>query len=296
MVGRVSIFEESKIDCHSHVLDPIRFPFAKTFHTPSGPELSNVDQLLAVFDAYGVAYGLLVAPNAGYGFDNRPMLDALQRAGGRLKGIALVPNDTGLDELQRLKESGVVGLAINAALLGTDLYLDAGPLFDRLAALNLFANIQVERDQLLTLLPLIERSGVRVVIDHCGRPTPEEGLDQTGFRALLALGKSGRAVVKLSGYVKFSREPHPYADAWPYVQALLDGFGPDGCVWASDWPFLRAPRRIDYGPLLKMFERLVSDPVERHQVLWDTPRRLLAVGDEDVKSPKLGAARLEPGR
>jgi predicted TIM-barrel fold metal-dependent hydrolase len=278
-VGLVSIFKESKIDCHSHVLDPNRFPFADTFYTPSGPELSSVEQLLDVFDAYGVGYGLLVTPNSGYGLDNRCMLDALERAGGRLRGIALVPNDTGIDELQRLKASGVVGLAINTALLGRDFYQDAGPLFERLAVLDMFANVQVESDHLQTLAPLLERSGVRVLIDHCGRPDPAEALDQPGFRALLELAKSGRTVVKLSGYVKFSKTTHPYPDTWPYIEALLDGFGPDRCVWASDWPFLRAPRRIDYGPLLALLERLVPNPDDRRKVLWDTPRRLLALED-----------------
>jgi predicted TIM-barrel fold metal-dependent hydrolase len=280
-VGPVSIFRESKIDCHNHVLDPNRFPFADTFYTPSGPELSSVEQLLEVFDAYGVAHGLLVTPNAGYGLGNNGcMLDALERANGRLKGIALLSNDTSTEELARLKESGVIGLAINTVLMGRDFYDDAGPLFDRLAALDMFVDIQIERDQLLTLAQLLERSGVRVLIDHCGRPDPGDGLDQPGFQARLGLAKSGRTVVKLSGYVKFSRAPHPYPDTWPYVDALLDGFGPEGCVWASDWPFLRAPRRIDYGPLLGLFERLVPDPADRRKVLWDTPRRLLGVGGD----------------
>jgi predicted TIM-barrel fold metal-dependent hydrolase len=282
-VGLVSIFEESKIDCHSHVLDPSRFPFADTFYTPSGSELSTVQQLLEFFDAYGVAGGLLVTPNAGYGLGNNDcLLDALRRAAGRLKGIALVPDTTGPDELARLKECGVVGLAINAALLGADFYRDAGPLFDRLAALDMFANVQIEGDQLLTLGPVLERSGVRVLIDHCGRPATAEGLDQPGFRALLGLAKSGRVVVKLSGYVKFSRAPHPYPDTWPFVQALLDGFGPDGCVWASDWPFLRAPRRLDLGPLVTLFERLVPDQGDRRKVLWDTPRHLFWEHDNEA--------------
>ena len=274
----MSIFAEPKIDCHHHVLDGAAFPFADTFYTPSGGELSTLGQLFDVFDAYGVSFGLLVNPNSGYGLDNRCLLDALARSGGRLKGIALLPNDTGAEELQALRAAGVVGLSINTALLGTDYYADVEPLLDRLAALDMFANVQVQGDDLTTLVPMLERSQVRVLIDHCGRPQPTAGLDQPGFRTLLGLANSGRVVVKLSGYVKFSDRPHPYPDTWPYVQALLDTFGPQGCVWASDWPFLRAPRRIDYGPLLTLLEQLVPDPADRHQVLWQTASRLLGVG------------------
>ena len=55
----------------------------------------------------------------------------------------------------------------------------------------------------------------------------------------------------------------------------LDAFTPDRCMWASDWPFLRAPERIDYGPLLNLIERFVPDPVERRRVLFETPCREL---------------------
>lgn len=121
-------------------------------------------------------------------------------------------------------------------------------------------------------------SGARILVDHCGRPSPEAGLDEPGFQALLDLGRSGCAAVKLSGYAKFSREPYPYADTLPFLRALIDAFTLDACMWGSDWPFLRAPERIDYGPLLKLVEHLLPDARERRKVLWDTPRRLFGFG------------------
>ena len=77
---------------------------------------------------------------------------------------------------------------------------------------------------------------------------------------------------------KFSHEPYPHRDAWPYVRALIDAFGPDACLWASDWPFLRAGQRIDYGPLLRLVEHLVPDHQDRRKVLWETPRALFGFG------------------
>jgi predicted TIM-barrel fold metal-dependent hydrolase len=45
-------------------------------------------------------------------------------------------------------------------------------------------------------------------------------------------------------------------------------------VWGSDWPFLRMPERIDYGPLLALLaERQVPDDAARRRILWDTPCR-----------------------
>ena len=124
----------------------------------------------------------------------------------------------------------------------------------------------------------LEWSGVRVLVDHCGRPTVDAGLDQPGFRALLDLAATRRAVVKLSGLVKFSRQPAPHEDAWPFVEALVGAFTLERCLWASDWPYLRAPTRVDYGVLLHLVMKLFPDAAERRQLLWETPRDLFGFG------------------
>jgi predicted TIM-barrel fold metal-dependent hydrolase len=275
----MSILDELKIDCHCHILDPARFPYlADTAYRPAGQEISAAAQFLNVMDFYGVRHALVVGPNSGYGIDNRCLLDAMERGDGRFKAIAVVPLDIGSAELARLKSRGIVGVAYNTTLQGVDYYLGSGELLAKLADLDMFLQIQLEQDQLLGLGPLIEGSAVRLLIDHCGRPVAEAGLDQPGFKALLALGRSGRASVKLSGYQKFSRQPHPHGDAWPYVRALVDAFTLDRCVWGSDWPFLKATERIDYGPLLKLAATLFPHPADRRKLFWDTPRRLFGFG------------------
>ena len=273
------IFEEPKIDCHVHVLDPVRFPYgANTHYRPLGQELGTPAQLAQVMNAYGTSFALLVGPNSGYGLDNACMLDTIARGNGRFKGVAVVANDVTLDELRRLKGMGVLGVAWNVTFHGVDHYRDALPLLEKLAALDLFVNIQVEHDQLVPMMPLLTRSGVRVLVDHCGRPTIEAGLDQPGFRALLELGATRRAFVKLSGLVKFSQMSSPHEDAWPFVGALVEAFTLDRSLWASDWPYLRAPSRVDYGVLLDVLLQLFPDASGRRKLLWDTPRELLGFG------------------
>jgi predicted TIM-barrel fold metal-dependent hydrolase len=271
----LNIYDEPKIDCHSHVFDPKRFPFAAdTPYVPSGQELGDAGKLLQVFDAYGVRHALLVGPNSGYGTDNRCLLDAIAHSGGRFRGMAVVPNDVSRSDLERLKDAGVRGITFNATVLGVDYYEHSEDLLAALTELDMFVDIQGERGQLSLLAPLVARSGARILIDHCGRPDPDEGFDQPAFQAVLALARTGRSYVKLSGYVKFSHEPYPYRDTWPYVRALIDAFGSDACLWGSDWPFLRAPERVDYGPLLSLVEQLVPDPGDRRKLLWETPRAL----------------------
>jgi len=271
----MSVFDEPKVDAHCHVLDPARFPYAADVaYRPAGQEIGTLVQYQSVMDAYGVRHALLVGPNSGYGTDNRCLLDAIARGQGRFKGIAVVPNDASRSELERLKAAGVVGVAFNATVHGVDHYATTAGLLRMLADLDLFIQVQVEHDQLVPLAPMLEQSGARILIDHCGRPTPGAGLEQPGFQAVLALARTGRAAVKLSGYQKFSAEPPPYGDAQPFVHALIDAFTLDACMWASDWPFLKATERLDVGPLLRAVERLLPDPADRRRLLWDTPCRL----------------------
>jgi len=267
------------IDCHVHIFDPDRFPYATdTWYRPAGGETGTAAQLGHVLDAHGVQHALLVGPNSGYGLDNRCLLDALAQGRGRYKGIAVVRNDASRAELQELQAAGVVGVAMNVALLGVDFYRDTGPLLQRLRELGLWAQVQVQADELAALKPMLQDSGVKLLFDHCGRPTPQAGVGQAGFAALLSLVETGKACVKLSSIVKCSDKPYPYPDAWPYVQALLEAYTPQALVWGSDWPFLRAPARIDYGPLLALFEQLVPDAADRQTIGYDTPRRLFGFG------------------
>lgn len=270
-----TIFDQPKIDCHCHILDPVGFPYtATTPYKPAGQEIATAAQMHHVFAAHGVRHALIVQPNSGYGEDNRCLLSVIAASEGRYKGIAVVPHGITVAELARLKAQGIAGVAFNLPFHGVPYYLGTAPLIAKLAELDMFLQVQVHDDQLLALLPLIDRSPVKVLIDHCGRPVPAAGLQQPAFQSLLALGRSGRAYVKLSGYIKFSGQPHPFEDTWPFVRALIDAFTLERCVWGSDWPFLRAPERVDYGPLLTLVEQVLPGPADRRALFWETPRRL----------------------
>jgi predicted TIM-barrel fold metal-dependent hydrolase len=275
----MSIFTEPKIDCHTHVIDPVNFPYGKDIaYKPSGSEIGTTAQLRQVMKTYGVSHSLLVQPNSGYGSDNSCMLDAIEHGQGRFKGIAIVDFDSDLATLRKLKDRGIVGAAFNPTFHGIDYYKRSEGLIAKLAELDMFLQIQSEHDQLLLFVPWIEAMPIRVLIDHCGRPTPEAGLDQPGFKALLRVARTKRVSVKLSGYSKFARLAYPFEDTWPYVRAIVDAFTLEHCMWASDWPYLRAPERQDYGPLVDLVELLLPNFADRRALFWDTPCRLFGFG------------------
>jgi predicted TIM-barrel fold metal-dependent hydrolase len=271
----MSVFDEPKIDCHCHLLDPARFPYATdTPFRPAGAEIATIEQMNEVFAAYGVRRALLVQPNSGYGGDNRCLLAAIAGSEGRFKGVAVVPHDIGLDDLAKLKGQGIVGVAFNLPFYSVSHYLGTEALLAKLTELDMFLQLQFHEDQLPGILPLIEQSKVRLLIDHCGRPDIAAGLHGEAFQALLALGRQGRASIKLSGHNKFSRQSHPFADTWPFMHAIVEAYGLNACMWGSDWPFLRAPERVDYGPLLTLAETVFPDAGDRQTLFWGTASRL----------------------
>ncbi len=269
------------VDCHVHLFDPARFPYSKdAAYLPGPQETATLDQLLAVLAAQGLSHAVLVTPTSGYGSDNSAAAAAIARHPGRFKGIALVADDAGEDEIAALKAAGFVGLRFDLIGRGRDLLTGSGRrLVSILREQDMVLDIQTEAGLLdRAALELLRREAGRVVIDHLGRPDPAAGLDQPGFAALLALAEREEVAVKLSGPFRFSQAGFPYGDANAYAQAIAQAFGPERCVWGSDWPFVRMDHRVDYGPCLAALERWLPDPAARRQVLWDTPARLFGFG------------------
>jgi len=98
-------------DTHAHVIgDPREYPLAsRRGYTPAP---ASLDDYLAMLDRHGIARGVLVQPSV-YGHDHRCLLDALARAGGRLRGIAVPSPDATAQDLEDMHEHGVRGVRCN---------------------------------------------------------------------------------------------------------------------------------------------------------------------------------------
>lgn len=271
----MNLAADPKIDCHMHVLDPARFPYnPQVAYKPAGQEIGTPAQFDAVMAFHGVTHALIVQPNSGYGSDNSLLLDTIARGNGRFKGIAIIDFNASLAELRDLQAQGIVGAAFNPSLFGSDYYMPARKLVERLADLGMFLQLQTEHDQLLPFIKWVEDIKVATLIDHCGRPTLAEGLNQPAFQALLRLADTGSVTVKLSGYAKFTQQPYPFDDCLPFVRALVSAFTLDHCIWASDWPYLKAPERNDFGPNAALVARWFPDATERAKLFSGTAKRL----------------------
>jgi len=263
-------------DCHAHVFCDHAYPFSPdTLYHPHASQAGTPAKFRAVLDAHGFTHGLLVGAGP-YGPDNRCMLSAIANSGGRFKGIALVTPALADRELAALADGGVVGIRVNLMGHGMRPLIEPGAerLLARVKELQWFLQIHCQKDELVEAAPILRKAGVRVMIDHFGRPDVARGVSQPGFRALLEFGRSGNAVVKLSGPFRSSGEGYPYRDVDPFIAAAIEAYTLERCVWGSDWPFVRMDERMDYGPPLTCLPRWLPDPEDRRKVLWDTPARL----------------------
>ena len=146
----------------------------------------------------------------------------------------------------------MVGIRFNLSTHGMRQFSEPGAerLLARIKEMGWFLQIHCEKDELAEAAPIIRQAGVRLMVDHFGRPDVARGIAHPGFRTLLEFGRAGNAVVKLSGPFRSSVEGYPYRDVDPFIAAAIEAFTLDHCVWGSDWPFVRMDERIDYGPQL----------------------------------------------
>src|SRR2546429_5569396 len=98
------------VDCHAHVMRRDA-PLAPDRH--SAPKRDcTAEEYLAVLDAHGISHGVLTAPSF-YGTANTLLLNALDRAAGRLRGTVIVAPGVDRQTLEAMAARGAVGIRLN---------------------------------------------------------------------------------------------------------------------------------------------------------------------------------------
>ncbi|WP_170427183.1 amidohydrolase family protein [Ruegeria arenilitoris] len=77
---------------------------------------------------------------------------------------------------------------------------------------------------------------MRVVIDHGSKPLIKDGILDDWSDNMAALARDSSAWCKLSGLVTEAAADWTTEDLRPYVDHLLNTFGPSRLIWGSDWP------------------------------------------------------------
>jgi predicted TIM-barrel fold metal-dependent hydrolase len=242
----------------------------------------TAEQYLAILDAHGIHFGVIAGISI-YGLYNDYMLEQLRKH-KRLRGTANVSPTTDRYILERMKEDGIVGVRLQLTRRKELPDLDDEDyqlLLKRLADLDLHVQVVVEGALWPVVLAKLEASGVRIVIDHFGHPTPQEGVNCAGFQAVLRSVEKGRTWVKLSGAYRLTwseagsraRDPRTLPLARELADCLLRNAGPERLVWGSDCPFVGHEAAMGYQDTLDELNTWVPDARTRRK-LSDTALKL----------------------
>ena len=254
----------------------------KRLYTP-GP--ASIDDLNALHKAIHIDRVVVVHPSP-YGADNAVTVDAVRKMGDRARGVAVIDDATTDAMLDDMHGAGIRGVRVNIESHGEIDSAVAGRLFQRTAerVVRLGWHVQTYTN-LGVLAPLhdaILKLPTPLVVDHFGRPKAELGVDQPGFKELLALLKSGKIYVKISAPYRISQLPN-YPDAAPIARAMIAA-NPDRILWGTDWPHPGAAKRDpavvepfrpeDNGAALNRLASWTRDKTELRKILVDNPARL----------------------
>lgn len=260
-------------DCHIHVYGGRDvYPLAPT--SPFDPPLATLDDYRNVMRELGIERTVVVQA-AGYGTDNRCMLDALRALGRNARGVATVTSQTDDAELDRLTRAGVRGarvLLFPGGLVAVD---EMPALAARIKPFGWHMQLQLDGRELPRHETMLAALPVPLVIDHNGKfiePVPPE---HPAVRTLIRLLSSGRCWVKASAPYETSKSgPPDYADVGAIARALIAA-APTRVLWASNWPHGAVKgNKPDTRALFRLLEDWAPDPRTRARILVDNPAQL----------------------
>ncbi len=113
-----------------------------------------------------------------------------------------------------------------------------------------------------------------LVIDHLAKPRVREGVIEDWYPHLKKAATCRNIHVKLSGLVtEADWKGWRPADLKPYVQAALELFGPERCMFGSDWPVCELA--AGYGEVKAALEEALGplDAEDRAMIFGGTARR-----------------------
>jgi len=254
------------VDTHVHI-------FRKTMPLVPDPRHAptyefTAEQLQGVLDAHGVQFCVIAAASP-WGDCNDYVIRSL-RTRPRWRGTVILDPSTDLYTMEQMTRDGIVGVRLPFISMKTLPDLDSWDyrkFLYRIAELDWHVHLHLDGPRIPQVLPQLERSGVKLVLDHIGRPDPVQGIHSEGFKAMARAMENGRTWVKLSGAYRLGPQ------AAGQARELCRQVGTDHMVWASDCPFV-GDEATKYQSTIDWLADVVPDAAERRKIMGENALRL----------------------
>lgn len=271
----------SWIDAHVHVWTPdtATWPLAPGYSRDQmRPPSFTPEELFAHARPCGVDRVVLIQMSF-YGYDNGYLLDCIARYPGVFSGVAVVDLEAPdlVDAMLALRAKGVRGFRVGVG--GRDVRDWAeSPGFETMfavaAAHGLAVCPLIEPAALPSLRRMCERHpNTTVVIDHLCRIGIDGQIRETDVAALCAMAELPEVCVKVSAFYALGHKRPPHDELLPLIERVLNAFGADRLMWASDCPYQVQKETYEDG-LSLVRSRLTLDSVAREQLLAGTAERI----------------------
>jgi len=267
------------IDTHAHIYSPDekRYPsIDKPLRPPGGK--GSLEDLQRESRANGVKAVCAIQTSTFYRFDNRYICDSARAHPDWIAGVCTLdpddPHSPGLLQ-QFVRDHRIRGMRSIPAKNGQLSHAGVRALWKTGLEQGIVINLLIDRNKAPEAEILLnEFPGLRVVLDHCLnlKAGPE-------FEAILAdvvrLSRHKNLHAKLTFLPTGSTSGYPCADMHAACLKIIDSFGPERCVWGSDFPCELWTPKVTYAEHLKIFtEALPLKDSARAQILGGTARRL----------------------
>ena len=237
--------EDGHIDAHVHVWTPdiTKYPLAAGFKKENmQPASFTPEELFRHARPLGVKRIVLIQMSF-YRFDNSYMLDAIKAHPGVFSGVAVIDSEAARppDEMRRLAKLGVRGFRIVSWGKDARRWLDGDGMqaMWRCGAQDKLAMCCLINPDALPSIDAMCRKfpDTPVVIDHFARVGIDGTIGERDLASLCGLAKHKHVYVKISAFYALGKKTPPYTDLAPMIRRLVDAFGHERLMWATDCPF-----------------------------------------------------------
>lgn len=259
------------IDAHTHLFAPDRVRYPIHTHASMGPFADgSIPRLMSQKAAAGVDRVVAISPWP-YRWDNQYVLDTLPDNREWLAVVALVnpQHPEAPQQLTRyVREHGVSGVRIQGRIHNLPPLDDpaATPLWAQAVQLGVPVDVNATLDEYAQ----VERRALqfpeaRIILDHCGYVNRAFAPQLANLAPVLRLAGHPNVYAKLTFLPLASKQPYPFTDVHWMVRAVVDSFGPQRCIFGSNFPTEQYTPNVSYAQAVHLFSVVIDFKTEERK-------------------------------